>query len=188
MADEENTNEDVEQEAEETQGGGGSTKLLAVGFVASMVVVETFLFFFMVPSSDEVAALVEARLVADAKGEGDEDAEEEEDDENKEVEFNLGMYGETFSPLGTEESYRAEYEIFATLKMKDKTTLSDEFKEKEGRIRHAIRMEIRNSRLEELQDNQLGLIERRVLAKCNSLLDEPFLISIGMKDYQLREE
>lgn len=185
MADNQELEADDEATATETKGS--STKLLIAGFISAVVVVETALFFFMVPSADEVAALAESRLIEEVQAEAE--AEDEKDNEDdKVVEQPLGMFGETFSPLGTERQYRVEFRIFGTLKTKNQEQMTKEFDGKEGRLRHAIRMVVRNSRLEELQDNQLGLIERRILATCNNLLEEPILLSVGFDEYQVREE
>ena len=63
-----------------------------------------------------------------------------------------------------------------------------EFTEKEGRLRHEIRKKIRNSELRELNENNLGLLERRILTTCNHLLEEDLLLGIGFKSYQLIEQ
>ena len=66
--------------------------------------------------------------------------------------------------------------------------MKSEFAEKEGRLRHAIRMKIRNSALDELNENNLGLLERRILTTCNHLLEDDLLLGVGFKSYQLIEQ
>lgn len=175
-------------EGEETPDAAPkSKKIVIAGFVSAVVIVETLLFFFMVPSAEEVAALAESQLIEEVQNESDDEIKKE-DDEKKVVEFQLGPFGETFSPLGTERQYSVEFRLFATLRQKNKELMSKEFEEKEGRLQHGIRMVVRNSRLEELEDNQLGLIERRILTTCNALLEEPILLSVGFKQYKVRPE
>ncbi len=90
-------------------GSGG--KGLIIAFVAVVVLMETGMFFFLVPSADEVSALAEAKLIKSVQ-EGEAAAEEQASDENTVKEFNMGRYGETFSPIDTERSYRVEIDLY----------------------------------------------------------------------------
>ncbi len=49
-------------------------------------------------------------------------------------------------------------------------------------------MIIRNSDLAELKENNLGLLQRRILRTCNHLLEDALLLSIGFKSYELTEQ
>jgi hypothetical protein len=71
---------------------------------------------------------------------------------------------------------------------KNQELMESEFATKEGRLRHAIRMKIRNSELAELNENNLGLLERRILTTCNHLLEDDLLLTVGFKSYQLIEQ
>ena len=185
MADEKET--PVEDETEVAEKSGGSGRSLVIAFVAVVVLLETGMFFFMVPSAEEVSALAEAKLIKSVQDD-EEAAAEQASDENEVTEVELGMFGETFSPIDTEQHYRVELRLFGLVRKKNKEQLESEFAEKQGRLRHAIRLKIRNSELAELQDNQLGLLERRILTKCNHLLDEDWLLGVGFNDYQLIEQ
>ena len=185
MADEQET--PAEEETEVAEKSGGSGRGLVIAFVAVVVLMETAMFFFFVPSAEEVSALAEAKLIKSVQ-DGEEAAAEMESDENEVVEVQLGKFGETFSPIDTEANYAVELKLFGLVRKKNKENLEKEFAEKQGRLRHAIRLKIRNSELSELQDNQLGLLERRILTKCNHLLDEDWLLGVGFNDYQLREQ
>lgn len=186
MADEATTPENDESTpAAPTSGGGG--RGLIIAFVAIVVLLETGMFFFLVPSADEVSALAEAKLIKSVQ-EGEEAAEEQASDENSVREFKLGLYGETFSPIDTERSYRVEIDLYGLVRKKNLDKMQSEFGNKEGRLRHAIRMKIRNSALEELNENNLGLLERRILTTCNHLLEDDLLLGVGFKSYQLIEQ
>lgn len=180
----EETNESAE-ETQESQPSSGRTLIIA--FVAVVVLMETAMFFFLVPSAEEVSALAEAKLIKSVQ-EGEQAAEEQASDENKVEEFKLGMYGETFSPIDTERTFRIEIDLYGLIRKKNLETMKTEYAAKEGRLRHAIRMKIRNSELAELKENQLGLLERRILTTCNHLLDEDLLLGVGFNSYQLTEE
>ncbi len=175
---------DTTEVAPKARKGG---KIVLVGFVSAMMVVETALFFFLVPSAEEVAALAEARLIQNVQ-KGEETEAQKAEDDNEIKEFELGMFGETFSPIDTEAKYRIEFTLFGLVKAKDKALLEKEFSGKAGRIRHAIRMKVRNSEIGELEENQLGLLQRRILATCNHLLESDILLSIGFTDYQVYQE
>ena len=147
-----------------------NTPMIAL-FVGLVVVVETGMFFFMVPSAEEVSALAEAQLIQSVQ-EGEKEAEQIASDENRVEEFELGAFGETFSPIDTERSFRVELKLYGLIRAKNRDKMKKEFQSKQGRLRHAVRMKIRNSELAELQDNQLVLLERRILTTCNHLLEE----------------
>ncbi len=185
MADEKQTEQDVA--VTEPLATGKSSLVMLVGFIGVVLIVETVLFFLMVPSAEEVAAMAETQLINNVQAGVEDDAMKAKVDE-KVIEFPLGVFGETFSPIGTERQYSVEFRLKATLQAKNEENLKTQFAEKEGRLQHSIRMVIRNSRLEELQDNQLGLIERRILATCNNLFEEPYLLTILLTQYRVREE
>ena len=185
MADEQEDTTEAEPEVEEKSGGSG--KGLVIAFVAVVVLLETGMFFFMVPSAEEVSAIAEEKLIKSVQ-DGEEAAAAQESDENEVTEVRLGDFGEIFSPIDTEQTYRVELKLFGLVRMKNKETMEKEFTEKEGRLHHAIRLKIRNSELSELQDNQLGLLERRILTTCNHLLDEDWLLGVGFNKYQLIEQ
>jgi hypothetical protein len=162
-------------------------KSLLLGFVCLVAVAETAVFFYLVPSGDEVAALAEARLVERLQQEANKPLVTSAN-EDRIIEYPLGLFGVTFSPAGTDRSFRCEFGLFATLPRRQREQLEKELSEKSGRLRHAILLKVRTSALEELQENQLGLIQRRILATCNELLDTPILQTVGFQDFQLIEE
>ena len=57
-----------------------------------------------------------------------------------------------------------------------------------GRFRHRLIMEIRTATYEELNEDQLALIQRRILAISNEVFGEPILMDIGFEDYEIYEE
>lgn len=180
---------DEEQKIEETtsvaSGLGGRSMIIA--FVSVVVLMETAMFFFFIPSADEVSALAEERLIASIQH-GENATEKKIKDENLIKEHTIGKFGETFSPQDTELSYRVEIEVYGLVKDKFMVDFKSQFEEKEGRLRTAIRRKIRNSDLEELSKNNLGLLERRILTECNHLLSDDLLIGIGFTSYQLIEQ
>lgn len=185
MADE-TPKEEVAEEAEApAQGGVG--RGLVIAFVGVVIVLETAMFFVLVPSADEVSAIAEERLIQSIE-EGEEEAEEIATEENKVQEKMIGQFGEIFSPHDTEQTYRVELNLYGLIRQRDEDSITDELAAKDGRIRNKIRLIIRNSSLEELQENNLGLLERRILTNCNHLLDDDYLLGIGFKSYQLIEQ
>ncbi len=166
---------------------GGRGKVVVIGFVSIVVVLETAMFFFLVPSAEEISALAEARLVQSVQQTAEE-AQQRSMDEEKVEEFQLGMFGETFIPVDSNRPYRVEMRLYGLVRKKNADKLKAEFQVKEGRLRHAIRMKIRNSELGELQENQLGLLQRRILTTCNHLIADDLILGIGFNDYQVIEE
>lgn len=188
MSDEAKEEKDSKPAAEETPAKGGSMgRGLIIAFIGTVILAETAMFFLMVPSAAEVSALAEQQLI-DSIEEGEEEAEEMKSEKNKVQEFEMGMFGEIFSPHDTEATYRVELELYGLIRGSNEETMKTEFEMKQGRLRNAIRMRIRNSSLEELQENNLGLLERRILTQCNHLLAEDLLLGIGFKSYQLIEQ
>ncbi len=186
MAEDKQTPENA-TESPDTPPRGGGGRTLIIAFVAVVILLETAMFFFFVPSADDISAMAEAKLIKSVQ-EGEVAAEEIASDENKVVEFQLGMYGEIFSPHDTERVYRVELNLYGLIRKKNEAKMKTEFGSKEGRLRNAIRMKIRNSSLEELGENNLGLLERGILTKCNHLLEEDLLLGVGFKSYQLMEQ
>ncbi len=184
MADEPKVPEETPVVAAESSAGG---RKLIFAFVAAVVLMESAMFFFLVPSAEEVSALAEAKLIKSVQ-EDEEAAELQASDEDKVEEFDLGMYGETFSPIDTELTFRVEIDLYGLVHKKNVKKMKAEFDAKEGRLRNEINRTIRSSELDELQDNLLGLLERRILTKCNHLLEEDLLLAIGFSSYQLNEE
>ena len=185
MADEQATQPASEAETQATPSGSG--RGLVIAFVAVVVLLETAMFFFMIPSAEKVSAVAEAKLIKSVQA-GEQAAADKASDENEVTEIEIGMFGETFSPIDTEADYRVELRLFGLVRKKNQTALTAELQEKQGRLRHAIRLKIRNSELAELQDNQLGLLERRILTTCNHLLNEDWLLGVGFNDFQLIEQ
>ena len=165
-------------------------KLFVSGLVASVIVAETFIFFYMVPSADDVAALAEARLVARVEKKMDNAGEEKLNDPNAIKEFALGTYAIVFTPPGSDRNYRVEFRLFGTVKEKEEKELERLYAERQGRFHHRMMLEVRNATMDELTENQLGLIQRRILATSNDILraDAPILLGVGFNDYQLIEE
>ncbi|MEM9645433.1 MAG: dihydrolipoamide acetyltransferase [Planctomycetota bacterium] len=182
MAEESNSETQEESAAPAKKGRG-----LIVAFVAVVVMVETAMFFFLIPSAEQVSAMAEANLI-DSVQQAEADAEQQADDGNALIEVDLGEFGETFSPIDSEGTYKVELQLYGLIREKDKEKMEAEQKAKNGRLQHEIRMKIRNSELGELQDNQLALLQRRILTKCNHQLDEDLLVGVGFKRYQLIEE
>lgn len=164
------------------------SKLLISGFVTAVVIGESFIFFFLVPSADDVAALAEARLVEQVEAKMEKDGEEKIESAETVKEFSLGEYGVVFIPPGSDRTYRVEFRLFGTIHAKDEKRLEALFNERQGRFRHRMMLEVRTATMDELTENQLGLIQRRILATSNEILEEPILLGIGFDDYQLLEE
>lgn len=185
---------DAKQE-KAAKGGSLLPKILIAGFVCSVIVAETALFFFAVPSADEVAKLAEARLIQNVGNH-----EEEKDghgggggghgkaDANATLEFTLGEFSVPCKPGGDQRNHRIEFKLFGTVKGKNKDKLDKLFKETSGRFRHRLIMEIRTATFEELNEDQLALIQRRILAISNEVLGEPLLEDVGFESYEIYEE
>ena len=187
MAEETSAPEDAVPETAQPQVSGGGGRTLIMAFVAVVVLLETAMFFFLVPSAEDVSALAEAKLIKSVQ-EVDSESAAQASEENKPIEFQLGLYGEIFSPHDTVKNYRVEVDIYGLILTKNKDEMKEEFAEKQGRLRNAIRRKIRNSSMEELSENNHGMLERRILTECNHLLEEDLLLGVGFKAYQLNEQ
>jgi hypothetical protein len=138
-----------------------------------------------VPSADDVAALAEQRLVERLESKMKADNEEVIDDSQSIEEFPLGDFSIPVKPSGTEDKYNLDFTLFGTVKKKDISTLEKLFKAREGRFRNRLQLEIRNASIDELTEAQLGLIQRRILATTNEILEDPLIVGVGFKQYQL---
>lgn len=195
-----------------------TSRLLIAAFVGGVIVLETLIFLFLVPSGEEVAALAEHRLIektVGASGSGKSESNHSKGhsesggahgsahgdahgnthgvavskkDENRIIEHDLGTFNIAFTPAGSDLPYRVEFRLFGELIAKDQSHLEEILAERQGRFRNRLLLEIRNASLEELQENQLGLIRRRILATSTELLGEPILTNVGFQDYQVIED
>jgi hypothetical protein len=163
-------------------------KLLIGGFISIVVIFESLIFFFMVPSADDVAALAEKRLVERLEEKMKAADEHVVDDSESVQEFTLGDMHLSFTPNGTEHSHMLEFGLFGTVRRKDAEKLEKLFKEREGRLNDRLILELRNASIDELTESQLGLIRRRILATTTEIFEEPLLLGIGFKYYQLNQE
>jgi len=176
------------KEAHAAPSGGGIMGKLVIGaFVSAVIIVETGVFFFLVPSGKDVAALAESRLIeaAEVKGLAKSESKEEE---LRIVEFDLGAYGVSFVPSNSDRLHRVEFRLFGTLHAKDEAKMKALYEERQGRFRHRLLLEIRSATIDELHENQLGLIQRRILATSTELLGEAILLSVGFQDYQVLDD
>ena len=144
-------------------------KLMIGGFITVIILLESLIFFFMVPSADDVAALAETRLVERLETRLKAANEEVVDDSRSIEEFRLGEFGFSFVPIGSDQSYRVEFDLRGTVKKEERVKLEYLFKQREGRFRHRLMLEMRNATLDELKETQLGLIQRRILATSNEV-------------------
>lgn len=164
-------------------------KLLVGSFVVAVIVLETLIFFFMVPSAEDVAALAESRLVERLEARLISNEEEVVDDSQAIVEVKLGPpFGLSFNPSGSDTSYRVEFDLRGTVKKENLSKVEKLLVEREGRFRHRLMLDMRNATLDELKENQLGLIQRRILATSNDVFEEPILLGIVFHSYQLLED
>jgi hypothetical protein len=180
----------MSEKTEDTPASKSSAfpKLLFSGYITVIILLETLIFFFMVPSADDVSALAEAQLKRRLEKTMAADGEVVLDTTNGDVEFALGQYGVTFTPPGSDRNHVVEFEVFGIVKKKDLKRLEDLYSSRQGRFRHRMMLEVRNATMDELKENQLGLLQRRILATSNEILEEPILLGIGFNDFQLREE
>jgi hypothetical protein len=156
-------------------------------FVAVVTLLETALVFFLVPSAEQISALAEAQLINSVQQDQSQ-RDERSSSEDLVKEFKLGLFGETFRPLDSDRDFRVEIDVYGLVLKRNEENLEAEFAEKQGRLRHEVRKKIRNSELKELSENNLGLLERRILTTCNQLLGDDLLLGIGFNSYQLIEQ
>ncbi|XZE21425.1 dihydrolipoamide acetyltransferase [Pirellulaceae bacterium SH449] len=174
--------------AEPKKGGGLAGKLLVAAFVSGVIITETFVFFFLVPSGEQIAALAEQRLIAQAQ-EIDSKDKVHKHVEEEIVEFHLPVIAVHFRPVGTDSYYRVEFVLYAEVLAKNLDHLIELFASMEGRVKNRLMLEIRQTSLQELEENQLGLLQRRLLATVTQMLGkDDLLLNVGFAEYQVLED
>ena len=165
-----NTEEAAPEAAEESKPSL-LPKIAVSGFISFVVVIETCLFFFMVPNAEDVAALAESRLIDQVEqnisGEDGEDLQ----NENDIVQIKIGRFNDSFVPPGAVKNYAVDFDLSISVYRKDEQVVTDLLAKKEDRLRSYISLEVRSANLDELRENQLGLIRRRILAKTTEVLE-----------------
>jgi len=164
------------------------SKLMIGGFIAVVIIAESLIFFFMVPSAEDVAALAESRLVERLEAKLVSNDQDVVDNSKSIVEVKLGEFGLSFTPTGSDQSYRVEFDVRGTVRKEEQAKLEQLLLEREGRFRHRLMLDMRNATLDELKENQLGLIQRRILATSNEVFEMPILLGIVFHSYQLFED
>ncbi|MEZ6075147.1 MAG: hypothetical protein R3C56_05590 [Pirellulaceae bacterium] len=101
-----------------------------------------------------------------------------------------GTYGIVFHPSGLGSQLSRRIPIIRDGQRQKREELERLYAERQGRFHHRMMLEVRNATLDRLSENQLGLIQRRILATSNDILgaDDPILLGVGFNDYQLIEE
>lgn len=185
----------------------GSNKLVIGIFVSAIIIAETGVFFFMVPSGEDITLRAEAKLLesvreqaSKAKAEeaagggghggghgGGGKAAEKDGETTEEFDFQKPI-STPFTPLGEARPHRVECQLFGTVKHKNMDKLKELWAERKLRILSSITLEIRNSSMQELTENGLGLIQRRILRTTNDLLGEEIFLSVKFSEYQVVEE
>jgi hypothetical protein len=163
-------------------------KLIMGGFITVVILFESCIYFFMVPSAEDVAALAESRLIEKIKARLKASETPVVEDTDSIEEFKLGLFGLSFTPSGSDRSFRVEFDLRGTVKKGDLSTIEKLFAEREGRFRHRMTLELRNTTLDELKETQLGLIQRRILATSNEVFETPILLGVVFYNYDLIEE
>jgi hypothetical protein len=173
---------------EPKKGSGLAGKLLVAAFVSGVIITETFVFFFLVPSGEQIAALAEQRLIAQAQ-EIDSKEKVLKHVEEEIVEFHLPVISVHFRPVGTDTYYRVEFVLYAEVLAKNLDQLIELFAAMEGRVKNRLMLEIRQTSLQELEENQLGLLQRRLLATVTQMLGkDDLLLNVGFAEYQVLED
>lgn len=163
-------------------------KLAMGGFITLVILFESFIYFFMVPSAEDVAALAETRLIEKIEARLKASETPVVEDTESIEEFKLGLFGLSFTPSGSDRNFRVEFDLRGTVKKGDIGALEKLFAEREGRFRHRMTLELRNTTLDELKETQLGLIQRRILATSNEVFETPILLGVVFYNYDLIEE
>ncbi|GIW98602.1 MAG: dihydrolipoamide acetyltransferase [Pirellulaceae bacterium] len=165
-------------------------KLMIGGFISLVAIAETAIFFLLVPSAEEVAALAEAKVLARVEAEMEADGQTPVTDQEDLVDFPLGEYGVSFIPPGSDRQYRVEFQLFGSVRAKNQRQLEEIYARKKASFQHRIMLEIRNATVDELMENQLGLIQRRLLATSNEVLSEgePLILGVSLPGYTVMEE
>jgi len=189
----------AEEQAPEAEAAESKPSLLpkiaVSGFISFVVIVETFLFFFMVPNAEDVAALAETRLIDSVEGSISGTDSEDMLDEKKIVTKHIANFYESFVPPGAVDKYSVDFSLSVTIYQKDEQTFEELLAKKSERLKFYLGLEIRSANLDELHENQLGLIRRRILAKTTEILEfgeeensVPQIIEVLPGAFVVREE
>jgi hypothetical protein len=82
-----------------------------------------------------------------------------------------------------------EFVLYTEVLAKNLDHLVEMFASMEGRIKNRLMLEIRQTSLQELEENQLGLLQRRLLATVTEMLGkDDLLLNVGFAEYQVLED
>ena len=164
-------------------------KILVSGFIASVIVVETLLFFMFVSLGRRCGCTGRSQLDQKSPGRhGRTRRRGPSKTKTKPSNFRSAISRPPLRRRAPDRTYRVEFRLFGTVKAKDLEHLEELYAERAMRFRHRLMLEVRNATMDELNENQLGLIQRRILATSIEILEEPILLGVGFQDYQVIEE
>lgn len=100
---------------------------------------------------------------------------------------NLGRYCvRTFNPI-TRVSQQADFQLEGVTACRNRRAFQAFLKSNHRFFREQVMISVRNSQQDELLDPDLRLLKRRIVARVNLAMDEPFLKSVAIKDFCLLE-
>ena len=166
-------------------GGTLFGKLVVVVFMGTVILAECLLAYFWIPSADEVATEVEAKMTEKLHQQLDSPLADESEPV---VEFDLGDYSIPAHQPQSNTTLRIDFHLYGTVLEENSTEVEQLFTRHKHRFRDQIIFVIRNSDITELSDPGLGLIKRRILEKSNRLFGEPYLRSIIFSDFSFIEQ
>ncbi len=89
-----------------------------------------------------------------------------------------------FDPLSGTVT-RADFELQGTTSCADKSSFREFLAANHRSLREQVMVTIRNSRVSDLDDPQLRLLEKKLMARVNRALGRRFLRTVDIKNFQL---
>ncbi len=157
--------------------------------LTALVGVQCLAAYWIIPSPEEIAATLDARLPAPPSADGaQEDGEAANIASADQVEVDLGEFRPTTYQPMTETQIRIEFMLWGTVNKVDEEEFLEIYEKTKHRFRDEVNTVVRSSDLDDLQAAELGLIRRKILEKSNRIFGRPYLTGVIFSHFDTLEQ
>lgn len=157
--------------------------VLIVGLVTLIIVAQAIITYILMPKAQETkpedaqAAAAKAAPAGDSAGDDAKDAPE-----NETAEVAVGDFNCTNSTAAEGMVMQITFKLVAVASGAQAKALEDQLKAKNAQVRQLVNRIVRSSKMEDLDDPNMGTIKRLIRQEVNKLLRKSLIIEVVISD------
>ncbi len=167
--------------------------VLIVGLVTLIIVAQAIITYVLMPKPQEpkpedaqAAAATKAHPAGEGTGGGSGD--EKDAPENETAEVAVGDFNCTNSTAAEGMVMHITFKLVAVASGAQAKALEDQLKSKNAQVRQLVNRIVRSSKMEDLDDPNMGTIKRLIRQEVNKLLRKSFIIEIVITDIRTMQQ